>query len=50
MRLVGIHEDLSFYEGAGDGPDIAKIKAVLDRPGGPEADVSDRRSGRAEGR
>lgn len=25
-RLVGIDEDLSFYEGTGDGPDVAKIK------------------------
>ncbi len=25
-RLVGIKEDLSFYEGAGAGPDVAKIK------------------------
>src|SRR5436190_6704142 len=26
LRLVGINEDLSFYEGAGDGPDVAKVK------------------------
>ena len=26
LRLVGIDEDLSFYEGAGEGPDVAKIK------------------------
>ena len=25
-RLVGINEDLSFYEGMGDGPDVAKVK------------------------
>jgi hypothetical protein len=29
MRLVGIDEDLSFYEGAGEGPDMAKIKQAL---------------------
>ena len=29
-RLVGIDEDLSFYEGlAGEGPDVAKIKQAL---------------------
>ncbi|MDE2091936.1 MAG: VOC family protein [Gammaproteobacteria bacterium] len=26
LRLVGIDEDLSFYEGAGRGPDVAKVK------------------------
>ena len=31
LRLVGIDEDLSFYEGAGDGPDMAKIKEALAR-------------------
>jgi len=25
-RLVGIDEDLSFYEGRGEGPNVAKIK------------------------
>jgi hypothetical protein len=25
-RLVGIDEDLSFYEGMGEGPDVAKVK------------------------
>ncbi len=25
-RLVGINEDLSFYEGAGAGPNVAKVK------------------------
>lgn len=25
-RLVGIKEDLSFYEGMGEGPDVAKVK------------------------
>jgi hypothetical protein len=29
LRLVGIDEDLSFYEGAGEGPNMAKIKAAL---------------------
>lgn len=29
LRLVGIDEDLSFYEGAGVGPDIAKVKAAI---------------------
>jgi catechol 2,3-dioxygenase-like lactoylglutathione lyase family enzyme len=28
-RLVGINEDLSFYEGAGEGPDVAKVKAAI---------------------
>jgi hypothetical protein len=27
--LVGIDEDLSFYEGAGAGSDVATIKAAL---------------------
>jgi hypothetical protein len=26
---VGIDEDLSFYEGTGTGPDVAKVKEVL---------------------
>jgi len=26
LRLVGIDEDLSFYEGAGEGPNMARIK------------------------
>jgi hypothetical protein len=30
LRLVGIEEDLSFYEGAGAGPDVAKVKEALD--------------------
>src|SRR6516162_7402116 len=25
LRLVGIDEDLSFYEGAGEGPDVARV-------------------------
>ena len=29
LRLVGIGEDLSFYEGAGEGPNVAKIKDAL---------------------
>lgn len=29
LRLVGIDEDMSFYEGTGEGPNVAKIKEVL---------------------
>jgi hypothetical protein len=29
LRLVGIDEDLSFYEGAGEGPNAAKVKEAL---------------------
>lgn len=29
LRLVGIDEDLSFYEGAGDGPDVARVKEAI---------------------
>jgi len=29
LRLVGIDEDLSFYEGGGDGPDVSKVKAAI---------------------
>jgi hypothetical protein len=29
LRLVGIDEDLSFYEGFGDGPDVAKVKDAV---------------------
>jgi hypothetical protein len=29
LRLVGIDEDLSFYEGTGDGPDVAKVKQAV---------------------
>jgi len=29
LRLVGIGEDLSFYEGAAEGPDVAKVKEAL---------------------
>jgi hypothetical protein len=28
-RLVGIDEDLSFYEGAAEGPDVAKVKEAI---------------------
>ncbi len=38
LRLVGIDEDLSFYEGAGKGPDVAKVKAALSREIGTESD------------
>jgi catechol 2,3-dioxygenase-like lactoylglutathione lyase family enzyme len=31
LRLVGIDEDLSFYEGAKEGPDVAKVKAALEQ-------------------
>jgi hypothetical protein len=31
LRLVGIDEDLSFYEGAGEGPNVAKVKEELIR-------------------
>jgi hypothetical protein len=31
LRLVGIDEDMSFYEGDGAGPDVAKVKAALQR-------------------
>ena len=29
LRLVGINEDLSFYEGVGEGPNVAKVKEAL---------------------
>ncbi len=29
LRLVGADEDLSFYEGAGAGPDVAKVKEAI---------------------
>jgi len=29
LRLVGIDEDLSFYEGAGEGPNVGKIKEAM---------------------
>lgn len=31
LRLVGIGEDLSFYEGGGPGPDVVKVKESLGR-------------------
>jgi hypothetical protein len=29
LRLVGTDEDLSFYEGAGEGPDVATVKQAV---------------------
>ena len=29
LRLVGIDEDLSFYEGAGEGPNVARVKEAV---------------------
>lgn len=29
LRLAGTREDMSFYEGAGEGPDVAKVKEAL---------------------
>jgi hypothetical protein len=34
LRLVGIDEDLSFYEGAREGPNVAKVKEVLKKEPG----------------
>jgi hypothetical protein len=31
LRLAGIDEDMSFYEGAGAGPDVTKVKAAVKR-------------------
>lgn len=31
LRLVGITEDLSFYEGAGEGPNVERIKEALNQ-------------------
>ena len=31
LRLVGIDEDLSFYEGAGEGPNVGKVKDAVKR-------------------
>lgn len=31
LRLVGVDEDLSFYEGTGVGSDVAKVKEALGR-------------------
>ncbi len=33
LRLVGIDEDMSFYEGRGAGPDVAKIKVAVGAKG-----------------
>jgi len=30
LRLVGIDDDLSMYEGAGEGPNVAKVKQALE--------------------
>jgi SnoaL-like domain len=41
LRLVGIDEDLSFYEGgAGDGPDVAKVKEAIGKFRGPSRAVT----------
>ena len=29
LRLVGVDEDLSWYEGAGEGPDVGKVKEAV---------------------
>jgi hypothetical protein len=29
LRLVGLDEDLSFHEGTGPGPDVAKVKEAI---------------------
>jgi hypothetical protein len=29
LRLVGIDEDLSFYEGTGEGPDVTRVKEAI---------------------
>ena len=31
QRLVGIDEDLSFYEGTGPGPDVAKVREAINK-------------------
>jgi hypothetical protein len=31
LRLVGINEDLSKYEGKGEGPDQRKVKGAIER-------------------
>jgi catechol 2,3-dioxygenase-like lactoylglutathione lyase family enzyme len=33
LRLVGIDEDLSFYEGAGEGPNVGKVKEAVQKLG-----------------
>jgi catechol 2,3-dioxygenase-like lactoylglutathione lyase family enzyme len=37
MRLVGIDEDLSFYEGTGPGPDVARVKEAISAHGSGQA-------------
>ena len=32
LRLVGINEDLSTYEGVGEGPNVAKAMEAVKRP------------------
>jgi hypothetical protein len=29
LRLVGIDEDMSFYEGIGEGPNVTRVKEAL---------------------
>jgi catechol 2,3-dioxygenase-like lactoylglutathione lyase family enzyme len=31
LRLAGLDEDLSFYEGTGEGPNVAKVREALGR-------------------
>jgi hypothetical protein len=31
LRLVGVGEDLSFYEGTGTGPDVTKVKEAINK-------------------
>ncbi len=31
LRLAGIDEDLSLYEGSGEGPDVAKVKEAVQK-------------------
>jgi hypothetical protein len=31
FRLVGVDEDLSFYEGSGAGPDVTKVREAISR-------------------
>ena len=33
LRLVGINEDLSFYEGIGEGPNVGKVKEAIGAKG-----------------
>lgn len=35
LRLAGCDEDLSFYEGAGEGPDVARTKEAVQKEAGP---------------